>query len=741
MAGHTIARCYKIHGHPSKNSKHNNNKKIANAAQIQESEALNNSNSPFTDEQYSYLMTLINKEKEQDHITNDSLDDSTNSALLAGKYCFLFKNLTDWVIDIGATDHICHGIKQFTRINSLHPNIYHITIPNGKRIVVHSIGEVQLTKDILLKNVLYIPSFHFNLIYVPQLVKDLQCSIFFNASGCFCQGPSMRRPWCLGELTKGLYHSSRQSGANRTDMLPPASSSLQANSLTLDSPNLDAIKLWHLRLGHIPVNILKYVDTSLCSKSFNNACICSICPLAKQCRSPFGHSEIKTSRIFELVHVDVWGPYHTPTTGNCSGFLTIVDDYSRSTWVYLLRKKNESVNLLQHFFTYIEKQFGTFVKVVRSDNAKELCEGDTLKLYQTKGIIHQKSTAATPQQNGVVERKHRHLLEVARALLFQSNLPTKFWGDCIQTVVYIINRSPLPSIGYTSPYERLFGNKPSYDHMRAFGCLCFVNTLKQGRTKFEARAHPCVFLGYPFGQKAYKIYDLTTKRVIVTRDIKFFERHFPFHFSSKGLSHTTAHFFLPISTIVSTPSSTFFDEFSTSYDTSQTIDPSTNESEHFFEHEPDTTEDNNASNQAVRRSTRLHNPPSHLKDYISTDSINAHWCNLVNTDSFSDLHNNFDTQDHRLVEPTSYKQAIKDPLWVQAMKSELQALQQNETWKLVSLPYGKKPIGCKWVYKLKYKADGSLERHKARLVAKGYTQEYGVDYEETFSPVIKMNFV
>ena len=146
-------------------------------------------------------------------------------------------------------------------------------------------GEVQLRKDILLKNVLYIPSFHFNLISVPQLVKDLQCSVVFNASGCFCQGPSMRRPWDLGELTKGLYYSTRQSGIKRTDLLSLASSFLQASSFTFDSPSLDAIKLWHLRLGHIPINILKYVDTSFCSKSFTNTCICSICPLAKQCRS------------------------------------------------------------------------------------------------------------------------------------------------------------------------------------------------------------------------------------------------------------------------------------------------------------------------------------------------------------------------------------------------------------------------------------------------------------------------
>ena len=197
----------------------------------------------------------------------------------------MFKNLVDWVIDSGATDHICHDIKQFSRITSLHANIHHITIPNGRRIAVHSVGEVQLTKDILLKNVLYIPSFLFNLISIPQLVKDLQCSVFFNASGCFFQCPSMRRPWDVGELTKGLYHSTRQSGIKRTDLLSLASSFLQASSFTFDSPSLDAIKLWHLRLGHIPINILKYVDTSFCSKSCTNTCICSICPLAKQCRS------------------------------------------------------------------------------------------------------------------------------------------------------------------------------------------------------------------------------------------------------------------------------------------------------------------------------------------------------------------------------------------------------------------------------------------------------------------------
>lgn len=108
--------------------------------------------------------------------------------------------------------------------------------------------------------------------------------------------------------------------------------------------------------------------------------------------------------------------------------------------MYMLQKKNACVKLLQHFFAYIENQFHTTVKIVRSDNAKDLYEGELIhRLYLTKGIIHKKSTTATPQQNGVVERKHKRLLEVA-ALFFQSKLPMKFWGDYVQTATYIINR-------------------------------------------------------------------------------------------------------------------------------------------------------------------------------------------------------------------------------------------------------------------------------------------------------------
>lgn len=129
-----------------------------------------------------------------------------------------------------------------------------------------------------------------------------------------------------------------------------------------------------------------------------------------------------------------------------------------------------------------------------------------------------------------MKRKHQHLLEIARALQFQSNLPTKFWGECVLSGAYLINRMPLVPLENKTPYEKLFGKKPDNTNLKAFGCLPFVSTIKQGRSKFHPRSNPSVFIGYPHGQKAYKIYDLITHKIVISRDVIFYEKHFPYHF-------------------------------------------------------------------------------------------------------------------------------------------------------------------------------------------------------------------
>ncbi|WP_420914574.1 integrase catalytic domain-containing protein [Candidatus Phytoplasma australasiaticum] len=146
---------------------------------------------------------------------------------------------------------------------------------------------------------------------------------------------------------------------------------------------------------------------------------------------------------FELVHYDTWGPYQIPTHSGYRYFLTIVDDYTRYTWTYLMKNKLDALTVVPRFFAYVDTQFGTPIKCFRFDNAPEL---SFTEFFSSRGVLHQFSYDECPEQNSVVERKHQHLLNLARALMFQSRIPLKFWGECILTTSFLINRTPSSAV-------------------------------------------------------------------------------------------------------------------------------------------------------------------------------------------------------------------------------------------------------------------------------------------------------
>ncbi|XP_023756901.1 uncharacterized protein LOC111905437 [Lactuca sativa] len=176
------------------------------------------------------------------------------------------------------------------------------------------------------------------------------------------------------------------------------------------------------------------------------------------------------------------------------------------------------------------------VKIVRSDNGTEFLNNRMKFLIESKGILHQTSCVHTPQQNGVVERKHRHILNVARPLMFQSAVPLRYWADAVLTSVFLINRTPTSVLNGSSPYELLYNSAPVFDKLRVFGCLCFATKLNNSE-KFSERADKCVFLGYSSDKKGYKVLSLDSNLIFVSRDVKFYESVFPFKLKSSSLTN------------------------------------------------------------------------------------------------------------------------------------------------------------------------------------------------------------
>ncbi|KXJ72145.1 hypothetical protein RP20_CCG018741 [Aedes albopictus] len=418
----------------------------------------------------------------------------------------------NWYFDSGASNH-------FSRTESSLENVRRhggtVVAANRGSMEVVAKGSMKLRPEccpedppIEVHEVHVIPELSANLLSVNQIVQRGH-TVTFTTDGVTVKNPE-------GHI---IATGSRTNGLFKLDQLPPTKALACAPVVTAD--------LWHRRMGHINLNSVQRLRGGLVSglefsdvaKKDEN---CRICALGKLSRLPFSNVGSRATELLELVHSDICGPMETDSLGGSRYYLTFIDDKSRRISVYFLAEKSaENVfKAFEDFRRSAERQTGKKLKVLRTDNGKEFTNkllGDHLKRL---GVRHQTSVDYTPEQNGLAERVNRTIVERARCMLYEANLPKSFWAEAAATAVYLVNRSPTKGHDKT-PEEMWSGKKPSLAHVRVFGSSVMAHIPKQKRKKWDAKAHECILTGFDEDTKAYRLWDPKAKQVIKRRDVSF----------------------------------------------------------------------------------------------------------------------------------------------------------------------------------------------------------------------------
>ncbi|WZY99772.1 hypothetical protein YC2023_072101 [Brassica napus] len=678
------------------------------------------------------------------------------------------------IIDSGASHHM---ISDTNLIKDIEPTNGCVMIANGDKIPIKGIGNLKLFD----KNTraFYIPEFTSNLLSVKKCTTDLNCNVIFSPNDVKFQ--DIESSQLIGKgVTKGdLYMLEKLDPVSNYNCSFTSASSLNKNAL------------WHARLGHPHERALNLMLPGVVFE--NNKC--EACILGKHCKNVFPRTSTVYENCFDLIHTYVWTA-PSFSRDNHKYFVTFIDEKYKYTWLTLIPSKDRVIDAFKNFQAYVTNHYHARIKILRSDNGGEYTSYAFKSHLDHHGILHQTSCPYTPQQNGVAERKNRHLMEVARSLMFQANVPERFWSDAVSTACYLINRMPTKVLKDQARFEVLNKRKPSLEYMRVFGCLCYVLVPGELRNKLEARSRKAMFIGYSTTQKGYKCYDPEARRVLVSRDVKFIEeRGYYEEKNQEDLKDLTSDkagvvriilegLGIKMNQYQSTRSGRQEESSTAPSGAAQTphldheggSEPETQENgqegvglseeegefnsgshhqgeqsqgeeEHQSEAQEPHTQDEPVQEQeqpVLRRSTRLRKDPSswvNTRVYYNAQALEHPSQAVCSFAQYPEQHCAFMVNLDENYIPRSYEEAIMDKEWKESVGAEAGAMIKNDTWYESELPKGKKAVTSRWIFTIKYKADGTVERKKSRLVARGFTQTYGEDYIETFAPVAKLHTI
>ena len=637
-----------------------------------------------------------------------------------------------WVVDSGASRHMTYYKDAFIEYSALQEPVT-IQTANGTELQAMGQGTVVLRvprngtiSPTALTEVLYVPGLIGNLISVSQL-QDKGITV------CTTGGRGLKK-LLIQRQGKVIGEAERLGKAYTIQgTVPNPERALAASAIDAEA------RLLHRRLGHLSAGSLQRLEAVTTGlqgpvKALKEPC--EPCILAKTVRVVNREGPERVTVPLARLHTDFWGPYSVPSLYGSLYFVSFTDEATRKTWIFFSRDRASIRTIFIELKARIELETGLKIQAVRCDNAPEYKA--LAEYYRPFGLKFEFITPYFHQQNGVPERLNRTLVTVARAMLQDAGLPERFWEDAIATACYIRNRIPVGPKGMT-PEEAYSGKKPYIGHLKAWGCLAYHYIPLENRRKLEPTATKTCFIGYMPTSRQYKLYDPVNKRIIVSTAPTFREdRRLQYNWAEE-LPGEVVTIFDPMEA----PETGATEEITISIEEPEHRTPSAPMSPEISpEIGSEAPEDDTLDTIVVDTGDLQSGDPENIVEQSAEGPEGPE----ARPQRTRRPPNRYDTAYAVGIGPTGPEQpkipkteaeALADPLWKAAIQEELTKLQALGTWKYAKLPKGRKTVGCKWVFTVKYTPTGLIDRYKARLVAQGFSQTPGDDYLETFSPTIR----
>ncbi|KAM1578272.1 hypothetical protein ACFX1Z_039846 [Malus domestica] len=641
----------------------------------------------------------VKKEKTNQHVNFVNQVNDTPTMFYVCNNVNVKKNEDIWYVDSGCSNHMTGREELLIDIDR--NMTAKVEMGTGQLIEVTGKGSLVVDTKMgrrYIKEVMLIPGLKENLLSVGQMMEHGYFLVFRGTTAEIYDDSSM------SNLIARIPMKGNRSFPLR--LIPEM-------QVALKTSVFQSSKIWHRRLGHLNLSSLKQLKEhdmvlGLPDLEMTNE-ICEGCAFGKHCRDAFPkEASWRATQPLELIHSDICGPMQISTKAGNKYFLTFIDDCTRMCWVYFLRNKSEVFSVFKKFKLTVELQSGYKLKKLRSDRGGEYVSVEFREFCEEMGMERQFTVGYTPQQNGVAERKNRTIVEMSKCMMIEKGVPFEFWAEAVNTSVYILNRCPTKSLDKKTPFEAYSGRKPGIKHLKIFGSVCYAYIPRQVRQKLDETSTKCIFLGYGTCEKGYRLYDPISKKIIVSRDV-IVNENACWDWESQSEKIIS----------VSIPGKKLCE-----HNVEGNSSDKSDENDEFLA-------SSSEANESIENDSRLVQMQSNTgpQDYDHTPL------------KFKSLTEIYAKCNLCIIEPENFEEAVKDESWQKAMEAEIGMIEKNCTWELVDRPFDKPVVGVKWIYKTKLNLDGSIQKNKARLVAKGYSQKPGIDFNETFAPVARLDTI